>query len=111
MAVSARSWFHFGTAIGWFPAALNPFSPTAIGGASLQWPTSDRELHEQTLFDVLLEATALQFRPLDASQTRSSGQLMLLIDGAVQRNPGQPSIFAMVFGQLMVPRAATRWSL
>ena len=30
MAVSARLWFHFGTAIGRFPAALNLFLPTAI---------------------------------------------------------------------------------
>jgi hypothetical protein len=30
MAVSARLWFHFCTAIGWFLAALNLFLPTAI---------------------------------------------------------------------------------
>jgi hypothetical protein len=30
MAISARLWFHVCTAIGWFPAALNLFLPTAI---------------------------------------------------------------------------------
>jgi hypothetical protein len=30
MAVSARLWFHFCTDVGWFPAALNLFLPTAI---------------------------------------------------------------------------------
>jgi len=34
MAVLAMLWFHFCTAIGWFPAALNLFLPTAIGEQS-----------------------------------------------------------------------------
>jgi hypothetical protein len=79
MAVSARLWFHFCTAIGWLPAALNLFLPTAIREQSSQGQVKVEKLM-QTMrgFDIPAETAALQFRPVNASQTCSSGQLMVL---------------------------------
>jgi hypothetical protein len=104
MAVSARLWFHFGTTIGRFPAALNLFLLTAIEEQGSRGQPRIENYTKQTLFDVLLEATALQFRPLDASQTRSSGQLMLLIDGPRTKKSGPTQHFRHGFRPTHSPK-------
>ena len=66
MAVSARLWFHFRTAIGWFPAAPEPVFAHSHRGAKLPRPTSSRKRYETTLFKVFAESLLCTF-----------GQLML----------------------------------
>jgi hypothetical protein len=67
MAVSARLWFHFRTAIGWFPAAPEPVFAHSRRGAKLPRPTSSRKQHGTTLFKVFAESLPA-LRPADASK-------------------------------------------
>ena len=55
-------------------------------------------------------AAGSQFWPLDASQTRSSGQFMVAIDGPGQKIPTRTGLILINSGQFMVPNAANSWS-
>ena len=111
MAVSARLWFHFCTAVGWFPAALNLFLATAIRSKAPEANFKLKSHGNKAPSDFPAEAAALQFRPLDASGTCSSGQLMVPMDPRTKEIHIPYSIFAVDSGQLMVPTAANLWSL
>ena len=85
MAVLARSWFHFCTAIGWFLAAPNRVLLTAVEN---QVPKANFN-HQNDIQGPCWCRRPGQFRPLGASQSDRSVQLMVLVDDSGQINHGQ----------------------
>jgi hypothetical protein len=111
MAVLARLWLHYCAASGWFRAERTGLSTKTTGAGAPVANFKLRSHENKAQSGVPAETAAPQFRPTDASQTCSSGQLMVLMNLPTKEIHVQFSIFAIDSGQLMVPRAANGWSL
>jgi hypothetical protein len=75
MAISARLWFHFSTAVGWFPARTEPVSTHSPSRSKAPEAKFKLRFIKRKHRSVSL-LRQRQFRPPDASEARSSGQLM-----------------------------------
>jgi hypothetical protein len=109
MAVSARLWFHFCTAIGWFPAALNLFSGCSHRDQLPEATSGSRTTRTEMPLNSACSPTAVQYRPLDAAENRSSGHGMVPIGAPIKGIQAQTGVLGIDPGQLIVPGAANGW--
>ena len=110
MAVSARLWFHLLHGYRMVPSRTEPVSAHSHRGANLHEANFKLNTHANNArFDVSAETAGLRSRPLDASQTCRSGQLMVLMDA--QRKKSMSNTASLLWipanswsqgGQLMV---------